>query len=275
MFKKVVIAGRSDIEDSIKLVEKIAKFLSEKGLKVTFEDNIASKLGFKGEPLNIAEGDLVVVIGGDGTVLRVLHAMPNKIPIFAVKMGRIGFFAETAPENVFTDLGKVLDGKFFYEEHFLLKTNLNLPEALNEVRIGTLIPQQMVEVSVLVDNSQIAKDRVDAVVISTPVGSSAYALSAGASIVNPEIEAIIITPICPLSSNFKSHVIPPKSIVTVILENEMDYLILIDGQIRKELSGRQEIKIWRSEKKISFVRVRKSFYERLKRRLKTSSVNFN
>ena len=275
MFKKVVIAGRSDIEDSIKLAEKIAKFLSEKGLKVTFEDNIASKLGFKGEPLNIAEGDLVVVIGGDGTVLRVLHAMPNKIPIFAVKMGRIGFFAETAPENVFTDLGKVLDGKFFYEEHFLLKTNLNLPEALNEVRIGTLIPQQMVEVSVLVDNSQIAKDRVDAVVISTPVGSSAYALSAGASIVNPEIEAIIITPICPLSSNFKSHVIPPKSIVTVILENEMDYLILIDGQIRKELSGRQEIKIWRSEKKISFVRVRKSFYERLKRRLKTSSVNFN
>lgn len=275
MFKKVVIAGRSDIEDSIKLAEKIAKFLSEKGLKVTLEDNIASKLGFKGEPLNIAEGDLVVVIGGDGTVLRVLHAMPNKIPIFAVKMGRIGFFAETAPENVFTDLGKVLDGKFFYEEHFLLKTNLNLPEALNEVRIGTLIPQQMVEVSVLVDNSQIAKDRVDAVVISTPVGSSAYALSAGASIVNPEIEAIIITPICPLSSNFKSHVIPPKSIVTVILENEMDYLILIDGQIRKELSGRQEIKIWRSEKKISFVRVRKSFYERLKRRLKTSSVNFN
>jgi len=275
LFKKVVIAGRSDIEDSIKLAEKIAKFLSEKGLKVTFEDNIASKLGFKGEPLNIAEGDLVVVIGGDGTVLRVLHAMPNKIPIFAVKMGRIGFFAETAPENVFTDLGKVLDGKFFYEEHFLLKTNLNLPEALNEVRIGTLIPQQMVEVSVLVDNSQIAKDRVDAVVISTPVGSSAYALSAGASIVNPEIEAIIITPICPLSSNFKSHVIPPKSIVTVILENEMDYLILIDGQIRKELSGRQEIKIWRSEKKISFVRVRKSFYERLKRRLKTSSVNFN
>jgi len=275
LFKKVVIAGRSDIEDSIKLAEKIAKFLSEKGLKVTLEDNIASKLGFKGEPLNIAEGDLVVVIGGDGTVLRVLHAMPNKIPIFAVKMGRIGFFAETAPENVFTDLGKVLDGKFFYEEHFLLKTNLNLPEALNEVRIGTLIPQQMVEVSVLVDNSQIAKDRVDAVVISTPVGSSAYALSAGASIVNPEIEAIIITPICPLSSNFKSHVIPPKSIVTVILENEMDYLILIDGQIRKELSGRQEIKIWRSEKKISFVRVRKSFYERLKRRLKTSSVNFN
>ena len=275
MFKKVVIAGRSDIEDSIKLAEKIAKFLSEKGLKVTFEDNIASKLGFKGEPLNIVEGDLVIVIGGDGTVLRVLHAMPNKIPIFAVKMGRIGFFAETTPENVFTDLGKVLDGKFFYEEHFLLKTNLNLPEALNEVRIGTLIPQQMVEVSVLVDNSQIAKDRVDAVVISTPVGSSAYALSAGASIVNPEIEAIIITPICPLSSNFKSHVIPPKSIVTVILENEMDYLILIDGQIRKELSGRQEIKIWRSEKKISFVRVRKSFYERLKRRLKTSSVNFN
>ncbi len=275
MFKKVVIAGRSDIEDSIKLAEKIAKFLSEKGLKVTLEDNIASKLGFKGEPLNIVEGDLVIVIGGDGTVLRVLHAMPNKIPIFAVKMGRIGFFAETTPENVFTDLGKVLDGKFFYEEHFLLKTNLNLPEALNEVRIGTLIPQQMVEVSVLVDNSQIAKDRVDAVVISTPVGSSAYALSAGASIVNPEIEAIIITPICPLSSNFKSHVIPPKSIVTVILENEMDYLILIDGQIRKELSGRQEIKIWRSEKKISFVRVRKSFYERLKRRLKTSSVNFN
>lgn len=275
MFKKVVIAGRSDIEDSIKLAEKIAKFLSEKGLKVALEDNIASKLGFKGEPLNIVEGDLVIVIGGDGTVLRVLHAMPNKIPIFAVKMGRIGFFAETTPENVFTDLGKVLDGKFFYEEHFLLKTNLNLPEALNEVRIGTLIPQQMVEVSVLVDNSQIAKDRVDAVVISTPVGSSAYALSAGASIVNPEIEAIIITPICPLSSNFKSHVIPPKSIVTVILENEMDYLILIDGQIRKELSGRQEIKIWRSEKKISFVRVRKSFYERLKRRLKTSSVNFN
>ncbi|MCX8175820.1 MAG: NAD(+)/NADH kinase [Candidatus Bathyarchaeota archaeon] len=274
MFKKVVIAGRSDIEDSIKLAEKVAKFLLEKGLEVTFEDDVASKLGFKGEPLTMVEGDLVITIGGDGTVLRILHCIQNKMPIFAVKMGRIGFFAETTPENVFTDLEKVLNGNFFCEEHFLLKTNLNLPEALNEVRIGTLIPQQMVEVNVLVDELQVAKDRVDAIIISTPLGSTAYALSAGASIVSPDVEAIVITPVCPLSPNFKSYVVPSKSIITVTLENEIDYLILIDGQIRKVFSGKQEIKIWKSEEKISFIRVRKSFYERLKRRLKASSVNF-
>ncbi|MGP3667145.1 MAG: NAD(+)/NADH kinase [Candidatus Bathyarchaeota archaeon] len=274
MFKKVVIAGRSDIEDSIKLAEKIAKFLLERGLNVTFEDGVASKLGFKGEPLNAVEGDFVIAIGGDGTVLRILHRMHNKMPIFTVKMGRIGFFAETTPENVFTDLEKVLNGNFFYEEHFLLKTSLNLPEALNEVRIGTLIPQQMVEVNVLVDEFQIAKDRVDAIIISTPVGSTAYALSTGASIVCPGVEAIVITPVCPLSPNFKPYVVPSKSVITVTLENEIDYLILIDGQIKKEFSGRKKIKVWRSEEKISFIRVRKSFYERLKRRLKASSVNF-
>ena len=274
MFKKIVITSRLDREDAVSLAEKIVQFIREKGLKPILEAQLASKLGEKGVPLDKVDGDLVVVVGGDGTVLWVVHKINGRIPLYAVKVGKVGFFADTIPTKVFTSLEKIFSGKFFYDECLMLKTNLDMPEALNEVRIGTIVPQQMMEISVFVDEVKIAEDRVDAVVVATPVGASAYALSAGANIVDPRVEAFLIAPICPLSSNFKPYIVPSNVKISIKPESKMEYLVLIDGQIQKIFKQPLNIQIWKSEKKTVFLRTEKNFYERLKRRLKTSCVDF-
>lgn len=273
MFKKVVVVSRIDREDAVNLANQIANFIQQKGLTVILENQLALKLGRKGEPLNKIDGDLVVVIGGDGTTLWTIHNLNVNIPLFVIKIGRVGFFAEVIPKEAFSALEEIFEGKFIRDECLMLKTNLNLSEALNEIRIGTVTPQQMVEISVFVEDEKIAKDRVDAVVVATPIGSSAYALSAGANIVNPNLEALLIAPICPLSSNFKPHIVPGNTTITVKPEGQTEYLVLVDGQIKKTFTHPLTIKIWKSEKKIVFIRRRKNFYERLKRRLSVSCVN--
>ena len=274
MFRKVVVVSRVDREDAVKLSSQIIDFIRGKGLTVTPENQLASKLGVEGESLNRVKGDLVVVVGGDGTVLWTIHNMATQIPLFVIKFGRVGFFADVTPEEAFSALEKVFHGNYMLEECLMLKTSLDLPEALNEVRIGTLVPQQMVDISVFVEDERVAKDRVDAIVVATPVGSSAYALSAGANIVDPNLEAFLIVPICPLSSNFKPHVIPTNFTVTIKPESQTEYLVLVDGQIKKTFTQPLTIKIWKSERKTVFVRTRKNFYERLRRRLNVSCVDF-
>jgi len=271
-----VITSRIDREDAVNLADEIAKFLLKKGLTVAYETSLASKLGKKeGVSLAEAEGDFVVVVGGDGTTLRVVHSINNRMPLFVVKVGRIGFFADVTPEEVFPALEKILEQKFIYDECFMLKTNINTPEALNEVRVGTVIPQQMMEVSVFVEDLKIAEDRVDAIVVATPVGASAYALSAGANIVDPRVESILIVPICPLAANFKPYIVPVNVTVSIKPKSRIDYTVLVDGHFQKTFNQPLDIRIWKSEKKTVFLRVRRNFYERLKRRLEVSSVGFN
>ncbi len=274
MFKRVYITSRLDLKEAIEISKKIFHFLERRNITVTLEEGLASKLGEKGVTLDKARGDLVIIVGGDGTVLRIVHMIGGRIPLYVIKFGRIGFFADGTPENALMMIEKVLDQKFVRDKCIMLSTNLGIPNALNEIRIGTVIPRQMMEMSIYINGLKIAKDRLDAIVIATPVGASAYALSAGANVLDPRVEAILIVPICPLSPNFKPFIVPSSVEISVRPESNMEYTVLADGYAQEKFRQPLEVKIHKSNMKTVFLRTNQNFYERLKRRLNTSSLNF-
>jgi NAD+ kinase len=143
---------------------------------------------------------------------------------------------------------------------------------MNEFRLGCALPSHPIEVEVYVDESLIARDKLDGIIISTNTGASAYALSAGANIIDPRLEAIMIVPICALSTNFKPYIVPSDSTVTIKVIDGGDLMTLVDGEYQSRLAGIKEIKIFKSNNKVSILRTGPSFYERLKRRLNMSSA---
>ncbi len=272
MFKRVGIAARLDREDAVKLAGDVCHFLEENGVKTYLEPELASKVAREGTPLGEMKADLIVVIGGDGTVLRVLHSLSQKTPLLGIRMGTVGFLAEIESDQAFPGLKKVLNGDFIRDECMMLSNNLGLPDALNEVRLGTETPQQMIMLDVAIDGVKVASDRVDGLIVSTPTGSPGYALSAGAAVVDPRLQAMAIVPICPLSFNFRPIIVPSTQTVHIRPVRAKEVTVLIDGQFQKNLRPPSDLIVKRSSETVTFVRFRQNFYERLRRRLGTTST---
>jgi len=273
LYKRIILISRTDRQDSVELAKKIHDFLKDRGLEVLVEESLASKLGVEGVSLSGVEADLAVVVGGDGTVLRAVYQLEARVPLFTVSMGRVGFYGEALPDEALKVLDEALKGKLLEERCFMIEADVEgLPPALNEIRIGGETPQRMIELSVLIDGLEIARDRVDAILVSTPSGASAYALSAGASIVDPRLNAILVVPVCPLSANFKPYIVPSNVEVSVKpeLPAEMAWIVGVDGHSIKRLDPPRTVKVKRSSREAVFLRRRRNFYERLKRRFTVS-----
>lgn len=270
----VGIISRLDKEQAVKTAEEIGRFLEERGIDVLYDASLAPLLGKKGDRLEDRDLDLAVILGGDGTILRAIHILKRGIPILALNFGTVGFLADVSPENALDALQKVLDGRFMKEDCFMLSNNVGLPDALNEIRIGTVVPSQMVRLGVSIDSMPVAYDRADAILVATTTGASGYTMSAGGSIIDPRLKAMVIVPVCPLSSNFKSYVIPWDSEVSVKVEGPSEFVVIVDGQFSRRLKAPEEIIIRRSMDNVTFFRVEQGFYERLRRRLAVSSLDF-
>jgi NAD+ kinase len=269
----VVLISRTDREDSIELAEKIYGFLKDRGLEVLVEECLASNVKVEGVNLQGIKADLAVVVGGDGTVLRAVYQLEAKVPLLTVSMGRVSFYGEALPDEALNVLDAALKGWLLKEKCFMIEADVEgLPPALNEIRIGGKIPQRMIELSVLINDLEVARDRVDAILVSTPSGASAYALSAGASIVDPKLNALLIVPVCPLSANFKPYIVPSNVEVSIKpeLPADVDWIVGVDGHSVKKLSPPRTVKVKRSSREAVFLRRKENFYERLKRRLMRS-----
>lgn len=271
MFNRVAIISRIDRGEAIELAKETSSFLENKGIVVSFDKELANKLKAK-ERCSDFRVDLLITIGGDGTVLRAFHMTNGAIPIFPIRMGTVGFLCDEDWDQSKKALDRLLKGEFTKDECFSLESNLDTPLAVNEFRLGCALPSHPIEVEVYVDKSLIARDKLDGIIVSTNTGASAYALSAGANIIDPRVEAIMIVPICPLSTNFKPYVIPSDSVVTIRVINGADLMTLVDGEYQSRLSGIREIKLFKSVHKVSIIRTGPNFYERLKRRLNMSST---
>jgi len=272
LFKRVGIAARVDREDAVGLGRDLCNFLQENMVGACVEPELASRLGLEGTPLGKMNVDLVVVIGGDGSILRVLHALPQKVPILGIRIATVGFLAEVEPQDAFSSIKRLLKGDFIRDECMMLSNNIGLPDALNEIRLGTKTPQQMIRLEVAMDGVRVACDRVDGLIVSTPTGSPGYALSAGSAIVDPRIDAISIVPICPLSLNFRPMIVPSNHVVHVKPLKADEIHILVDGQFEKNLRPAGEVVIKKSSESVTFIRFGLNHYERLRRRLGMTST---
>ena len=226
------------------------------------------------EVKDVKEADLIISFGGDGTMLVASkEAMKKDIPIMAVNMGTLGYLAEINPENAIEMLEKYQNGEYIIDNRNFLKVKYNNKKyyALNELVVikGGLMSHLM-EVEVYSNDIFVNKYRADGVIVSTPTGSTAYSLSAGGSIVHPNLKALIITPLSPHSLNARSIVVDGNDYLSFkIFSRDNDAHLNLDGSEYLKVDSSDRISAILSKKKIRIVRSgNKDYYSILREKLK-------
>ncbi len=271
---RIGIVTRHNIRRGVELAEEIADFLIKGGNEVRLDPLIVNELRrFHDLSTEIDEMDvdIIVTIGGDGTILRTQSLIGDKkIPIFGINMGVVGFLTEIVPEEAFHALKEVLAGNYFVEERTCLKVwhNRDLAPALNEVVILTRKAAKMLHIEVKVDEEIVEVLRADGLIVATPSGSTAYSMSAGGPIVDPRVDAFIIVPICPFKLGSRPTVVSGQSIIKVrLLREGKKAVAVIDGQYEEEINYMEEIIFQKSKENAYFVRLTKEFYKKVREKL--------
>ncbi len=274
MIKRVAITSRLDKIEAIKLIENIINYLQSKNIKVILDKELFNKVkcDVNFQLLEEVRADLIVTIGGDGTVLMTAGRLKRECPIFSINMGTLGFLTEVEPHESINALERVLNGDFEIERCERLSPIINgekLPDALNEVLVTSKQPAKLLHFLIEIDGETLVTEKADGLLVATPTGSTAYALSAGGAIIDPRVKAFIITPICPLGFTLKPLVVPLESIVTIkLLKPSTEALLVIDGQFRYSLPARAVIKITKSNVPVLFIRIKPvDIYRRIRKRL--------
>ncbi len=273
MLKTVGLVARFDKKQALKLAEDLSEYLKSKGATVFVEDTLKGKLSGKESflPLEQMKTDLMVTIGGDGTILRTCTALPKpEPPILAVNMGVRGFLTEVEPKNAFEAIDKYLRGKYKLEKCMKLKAEAGgkrFPDALNEVAVTHDEPAKLLYTRILRNRKPILACQADSLLVSTETGSTGYSLSAGGPVLDPGLDAFVLTPICPMA-DFRPVVFPARSNLTIEVLKPKRVLVIIDGQqIQLVSSKRPRIAVTRSGFETSFIRFGENFYNRLQNRL--------
>jgi NAD+ kinase len=273
LYKSVGLVARFDRKKALELADDLAKHLKAEGLAVYVEDTLPGKMKTKQEPLPLGRmnTDFIITIGGDGTILRTCMSIPKpEPPIFAINMGLRGFLTEVNPDQALKAVDKILAGKFTIERCMKLAVvadGTKLPDALNEVVISATEPAKLLYTNILKNNEPIIKCQSDGLIISTQTGSTGYSLSAGGPVLDPCVDAFVLSPICPLNV-FHPIVFPADSTVTIEVEKPNGVQILIDGRNSQLINCRKPgLTVTRSKNETSFIRLEENFYHRLRSRL--------
>ena len=271
---RIGVVARFDVEEAVELAGKIVEFLIEKNVETLLDSELASKLNKYQDiasDLKDMDVDMVIAVGGDGTVLRTQGFInKKKIPLFGINMGAVGFLTEIDPEETLTALEQVLDGNYFVEKRTQLQVwhNKELHSALNEVVLMTQKPAKMLHIEISVDDEVVEELRADGIIIATPSGSTAYSMSAGGPIVDPRVGAFIIVPICPFKLGARPTVVPDDSVIKVkFLREGKTAVAVIDGQLEEEINYMDEMIFKKSDDSAYFVRLTKNFYRRVREKL--------
>jgi NAD+ kinase len=270
LFKSVGLVARYDKKQALALAEELSEHLTNRGIEVFLEETLYGKVKSTGKfiPLKQMKPDLIITIGGDGTILRTCITLPKpEPPILAVNMGVRGFLTEVDPKNACTSVDKILKGEFKIEKCSKLAATTNeeaTPEALNDIVISGGEPSKILYLQIYKDAQPIAQLEADGVIVATQTGSTGYSLSAGGPVLDREVDAIVLTPICSLTT-FRSMVFPADSKLKIEAVRPKEMLVLVDG--RPLVAKSQSITISPSKNVTSFIRFKQDFYKRLESRL--------
>ncbi len=271
--KKIGLISRCDNDEVLEMVRTILAHLNSIA-EVFIDMKTAEKINVKGTPvaqMRKKGAEFIISIGGDGTVLRGIQEMDEPLPVLGINMGTIGFLVDVNPDEALEAIDKALSG-FEIEERARLSIKVNeeiLPQATNEVVIITASPAKMIACRIFVDKSRMEELRSDGVVIATPTGSTAYAMSAGGPIVDPRVDGTVIVPLAPFKLSARPWVIPAKSEITIELTiPRKEAIIVIDGQFSRKIKEDDRIFITKAEKPARFVKTKKDgFYDKVRSKL--------
>ncbi len=273
LFKSVGLVARYDRKQALTLVDELVNYLSSKNLQVLVEETLKGKVRSRAKmvPLKEMNTDFIITIGGDGTILRACLALPKpEPPIFGINMGVRGFLTEVEPESAFCAIDKILKGEFKIERCAKIAAVVNgeaIPDALNDVVIAGREPSKIVYMQIYKDDKPVLQCEADGLIVSTQTGSTGYSLSAGGSVLDPEVDAIVITPVCSLTV-FRSIVLPADCKIRIEATRTKNMVVIVDGNYRLPLPSKKASMVaYRSENVTSFIRFNDEFYDRLQNRL--------
>lgn len=268
--KRVGVVANMGQEKAMAAGEKAIELLeASRDVEVFVEDRLARRLGrTEGVPQSKLEVDMLVIAGGDGTILHALH-MTNA-PVLTINTGSVGFLAELDVEEIEGGVNSVLAGEYILDERMRLKSTVNgrrQLDATNEVVVHTAAVSKMMTLELAIDGNYVDTVRADGLIVATPTGSTSYALSSGGPIVDPRVRAIVISPIAPFNLHSRPMVVPATS-VTQISTTEQHYpgLVVIDGQHEVHFRQRTTVEITVSDDPAYFVRMGEGFYPKLRRK---------
>jgi NAD+ kinase len=271
--KKIGISSRCDRPEVIEMVREILAGFSSK-VQIFVATPTADVLGIEGTPVEKMreEGvELIISVGGDGTVLRNIAKMKDPLPILGINMGTLGFLVDVEPKDAIETIEEVLYG-FSYLERMRVDVFLNgkmLETATNEIAIMSAKPAKIIQFEVYVGDCLLESMRADGVVFATPTGSTAYAMSAGGPIISPRVNAIVVVPVAPFKLSSRPWVIPSDSEITVKLSvPKKEAVVAIDGQKSYGIKPDDIVKLKKSRFPARFVKTSDTcFYERVQRKL--------
>ncbi|MCP1662486.1 MAG: NAD(+)/NADH kinase [Methanocalculus sp. MSAO_Arc1] len=264
--------SRIDRAEAVAFAGSLAADLASAGHEVLLEENTAHKLhkdgiGFDDMP---GKADIVVAIGGDGTVLRAVSAMKHQVPIIGVNWGEVGFLADLERGHASSFL-RSLEPGFPIEKRMRLSfedETGSIGEALNEALIVTSRPAKMLRFSIVIDDIVAETFRADGVILSTPTGSTAYAMSAGGPIVDPGIDGVLLVPLAPYMLSSRPHIISTERKIEIRLESDKPANLVIDGVEIRRLGLSASIRVRRSEHPAHFITARRTFFEKVEQKLR-------
>ena len=257
-FGTVGLIGKYKSPEIAEPLLKLADFLVKRGVKVLIDRLTASHIGENKYPVLVLEeigrqADLAIVLGGDGTMLNIARTFaPCAVALVGVNQGRLGFLTDISIDTMFETIGTILDGKYVTEERMLLEAEVFNGEqrvfkvlAFNDVVISKGIQGSLIELEVRIDGQFLYTVRADGLIVASPTGSTAYALSSGGPIVHPSLSVMALVPICPHTFSSRPIVISSDGVVEIIINSAADARVHFDSHSRFDLHEKDHVMVRR------------------------------
>ncbi|KAF0193312.1 MAG: NAD+ kinase [Gammaproteobacteria bacterium] len=282
-FKTIALIGKHDDPRIGPTLQTLAAFLKQQQVDIILDENTARILPGHGleagdRQLIGRRCDLAIVVGGDGTLLNVARTLADfGVPVVGIHLGRLGFLADITPDVMIQNIGEILGGHYIEEERFLLHAIIQRDgatvgdsDAFNDVVVHKWNVARMIELETYIDDNFVSNERSDGLIVATPTGSTAYALSGGGPILHPTLDAILLVPISPHTLSHRPIVVAGSSKIEIVCSesNREKIQATCDGQISFGLEPGDRVVIRKKERTVRLVHpVYHDHYEILRAKL--------
>ena len=280
-FKTVALVGKYQSPEVAAPLLKLARFLERRKVTVLMDRIAGARAGRSRYPVLALEdlarkSDLAVVIGGDGTMLNIARTLaPRDVALVGVSQGRLGFLTDISVENMIGTIGAILDGKFVAEKRMLLEGRVSSRArkatralAFNDVVVSKGARGNLIELEVRIDGEFMYNQRSDGLIVATPTGSTAYAMSAGGPIVHPALSVMALVPVSPHTLSNRPIVVSSDSVVDIIVRHAADPRVHFDSHTRFDLREGDRVTVRRFSHPIRLLHpARHSYYKMLREKL--------
>jgi NAD+ kinase len=264
-FKKVALVGHYTDSRVAEPMQSIAAYLAKAGCEVLAPEGLAEELG--SAPVTEAEvaanADLVVAVGGDGTILHAASiVVGTEVPLLGINRGRLGFLTDVSPADMEDSFDRIFSGDYTRESRMRLRATLNSADgtrrsalALNDVVLQRRDTGRMLDFETRIAGLYVNTHRGDGLIVSTPTGSTAYALSCGGPIISPDLDAVVVVPICPHTLSDRPLVIPAKQQIEVALlaRDDTNAEVSVDGHSLGDLNPGDHLTIAESNDRVTLI----------------------